>query len=192
MLHEHPPSTRNLIFPVSVSGIIPFMCCFIFCSDGKMERWMELKKDRAIRMVLLVMRVIFSNCNISSKVSLCTTATPAFSADDVINSLLRRIMDAICAMSSSCWLVWDGVDVEWRNVSAAWDRVLRVSLLQLDDPTRGVTSGCNLTVEWLAEWSDMVLSGLLWCVFNFFNTRACSSRVNGVSSDNRFCGRIFS
>ena len=70
---------------------------------------------------------------------------------------------------------------------------LLVSLLRLADPTRGVTSGWSLTVEWLADRSKMVWSGLLWCVFNFFNTCACSPGVHHqVTSweDEKFPKRI--
>ena len=78
---------------------------------------------------------------ISSNVSLCNTGTPASSADNVINSVLRRMMDVICDLSSSCRLEVAGVDEECRNVSLASDLFLLVSLLHVADPTRGVTSG---------------------------------------------------
>ena len=102
-------------------------------------------------MVLLGKRVTFSNCNISSNESLCIIDASASNAVDVINSMLRRKMNVSCVWSSSWRLsLFDGVDVERRYVSVACDLFL-VSLLHVVDPTRGVTSGWSLTVEWLAE-----------------------------------------
>ena len=105
-------STRVLIMPVSVSGIIPFTYSLILCSDGKMHRRRELKKERNIWMVLLGISVTFSSCIISSNVTLCRTGIPASSADDVMSSLLHRMMAVICDVLSSFLLslLLEGVD----------------------------------------------------------------------------------
>ena len=58
-----------------------------------MHRCRELKKDRNIRVVLFGINVICSICSISSNVSLCRIGTPASSAEEVTNSVLRLIID---------------------------------------------------------------------------------------------------
>lgn len=104
--------------------------------------------DRTIRVVLLGASVIFSSCNISSSVSLCTIGIPASRADDVISSSLRRMMAVNCDFSSSLLLLLmlDGVDIERINDSCVRDLNRRVSLLQVDDPVRGVRSGKSFTL----------------------------------------------
>ena len=152
-------------------------------------------KECIIRIVLLGMSVIFSNCSISSNDTRWRTGIPASTADDVMSSVLRRMMAVNCDWSSSCWLllVLGGVDMAWRSVSCARDLNRRVSLLLLDDPTCGVGSGRSLTCLWLADWSMSVPSGLVWCVFNLFSTWCCSSAVNAsFVSIGRFRGGTFS
>jgi hypothetical protein len=119
--------------------------------------------DRTIRVVLLGASVIFSNCNISSSVSLCITGIPASSADDVINSSLRRMMAVSCDFSSSSLLslMLDGVDMECMKVSCARDLNRLVSLLLVDDPTCGAASGKSLTLVWFLDCRDKLPSGFL-------------------------------
>ena len=79
-----------------------------------MHRRRELKNDRNIRMVLLGMSVNFSICSISSNVTVCRIGIPASNAEDVMSSVLRRMIAVNCDFSSSFLLslVLDGVDME--------------------------------------------------------------------------------
>ena len=190
------PSISMTVDPTSHSCIISATLFLTWCSDGRMERWCELRKERMRRMVLYGINVNFSSCIMSSTDSLCSTGMPAAVAADVTMSGLRLMRGVNCFCSSCaccCGVDVAGDDSDCNTISCVRDRRCLVLLVQLDDPTCGVERGSSLTFAWLADWSVRVPSGFVWCVFSLFNTWCCSSVVNAsLVSMGRFWGRMFS
>ena len=153
MMFSSLSSITITVDPTSHSCIISATRFRTCCSDGRIGRRCELRNDRMRRIVLYGMNVSFSSWIMSSTDSLCNMGRPAASAADATISGLRLISDVNCVWSSCaccCGVDVAGDESACNTVSCVCDRRCRVLLLHLDDPTRGVGTGNNLTLVWLA------------------------------------------
>ena len=125
-----------------------------------------MKKGRNIRVGLLEINVAFSTRNMSSTNGLCSTLTPAASANVVTVSLFRLMSAVSCTCSRFACSIGDVTGDEIERCCSSCTCILDCRcpvffMLQSPDPTCGCGNERNLTSVWLDDWSVRVPSELV-------------------------------